>query len=155
MTSDSAPTLCFISSIPFIAAFAAFMPFSDASTVTFSARATEKAKVFNNKKQLHYENNKYKIINLNKNKEKELIKIQGKIKEIMWEKAGIIRTKKRLKEALTEIKKLEQELKNDYLSHNLTNTAIIETESIITVAKLIIEASLKRNRSVGCFYLSQ
>ena len=123
--------------------------------LVFSARAAEKAKIFNNKKTLHYENNKYKIINLNKNKEKELIKIQGKIKKIMWEKAGIIRTKKGLKVASSEIKKLEQELKNDYLSHNLTNTAIIETESIITVAKLIIEASLKRNRSVGCFYLSQ
>jgi len=122
--------------------------------LVFSARAAKKARVSNNEKTLPY-NNKYKIMALNKNKERELIKMQDGVKKIMWEKVGIIRAKKGLKEALTEIKKLEQELKNDYLSHNLTNKAIIETESIITVAKLIIEASLKRNRSVGSFYLAK
>ncbi|MEK6869395.1 MAG: hypothetical protein AABX74_04150, partial [Nanoarchaeota archaeon] len=120
--------------------------------LVFSAKAAEKAKTHNNKKIRPYNYNKYKIIRLNKNKEKELVEMQGKIKEIMWNKVGIIRTKKGLKEALMEIKKLEQELKDNY-DGDIINKTIIETKSMIAVAKLIIEASLRRNKSVGCFYL--
>ncbi|MEK6876921.1 MAG: L-aspartate oxidase, partial [Nanoarchaeota archaeon] len=112
--------------------------------LVFSARAAEKAKV-HNKKILLYDHDKYKIIKLNKNEEIELAKIHGKIKKIMWEKAGITRTKKGLKEALMEIKKLEQKLKGDY-NNSVINKTIIETKSMIAVAKLIIEASLRRNK---------
>ena len=88
------------------------------------------------------------------NEEKKLINLQNKIKEIMWEKTGIIRTKKGLKKALMEIKKLERKLNEGYTDRVIHKT-IIETRNMITVAELIIQASLKRNKSMGCFYLSQ
>lgn len=120
--------------------------------LVFSARAAKKAKISNNKKALHYRYNKYKIIKLNKNEERGLIKIQGKVKEIMWEKAGIIRTKKGLKKALGEIKKLDKRLKSNY-DNNKINRIILETKNIVVIVKLIIEASLRRSKSIGCFYL--
>ena len=52
--------------------------------VVFSARAAEKAKVHDNKKISAYNYNKYKIIKLNKNEERELIKMQDRVKKIMW-----------------------------------------------------------------------
>ena len=69
----------------------------------------------------------------------------------MWQKAGIIRTKKDLKTALKEITALEKKLKNYY--NNKINKTVIETKSLIIAAKLIISSSLKRKISVGCFYL--
>ncbi len=123
--------------------------------LVFSARAAEKAKESKNSQLPSLNKNYiYKIRKLNKIGESKLIKIQNKIKEMMWEKAGIIRTKKELKEALMEIKELEQKLKDNY-NGNIINKTIIETKSMILVAKLIIQASLKRKRSTGCFYLGK
>ena len=122
--------------------------------LVFSARAAEKAKVHNDKRILPYKYDKREIIQLNKDEERELAKILDKIKKIMWEKAGIVRTKKGLKGALMEIKTLKHRLESNY-NDNMINKTIMETKSMVAVAKLIIEASLKRNKSIGCFCLSQ
>ncbi len=125
--------------------------------LVFSARAAEKTKLGNNNRTQFNKNfnDVFKIKKISKDEEKELTKIQNKIKEIMWEKAGIMRTKKGLNEALTEINNLEKILKNNYDNGYITNKIIVETRSMILIAKLIIKASLKRKKGVGCFYLAE
>ena len=123
--------------------------------LVFSSRAARKAKESKNKplKQLNNNSNKifYPIIKLNKKEEKELIILQGKLKNLMWCKVGIIRTKSGLKSALQEIDSLEKLIKNNY--KNNASKIILETKNILAVAKLIVKSSLKRGESVGCFYL--
>lgn len=127
----------------------------------FSSRAAKKAKESKASKDklLEQSNNNFNrnfnlnFKKLNKNQEKKLMAIQSKIKDIMWEKVGIIRTKQNLGEALQEVKSLEK-LFNDGYTNKITKN-VIETKSIITAAKLVILSSLKREKSAGCFYLEK
>lgn len=121
--------------------------------LVFSARAAEKAKSYSNNKIPFNNQNykKFKIKKISMNEEKELIELQNKIKWIMWEKAGIIRSPNELKLALREIAELEKEIKKSY--KNMIHKLIIKTKNMIIVSKLIVLASFKRKKSVGCFYL--
>ena len=123
--------------------------------LVFSARAARKAKenqedflalLKNTIKKTHFELKK-----INKDEEKELIVLQGKLKNLMWGKVGIIRTKNGLKSALQEIASLEKLIKNNY--KNNVNKTVIEAKNMLSVARLIVKSSLKRGKSAGCFYL--
>ncbi len=121
--------------------------------MVFSARAAKKAKGLNNsnKLQTHYNLKKYKIIKSSPNAEKNIVSMQNKIKKIMWDYAGIIRTRKGLLAALGKIKKLELDFKNNF--GNKISRKLIETKNMIAVSRLIVKASLGRRKSAGAFYI--
>ena len=95
----------------------------------------------------------HKIIKLGRNEEKNIASIQSKIKQIMWDYAGIIRTRKGLLEALVKIEKLGEKFNNNF--KNKTNRKIIETKNMIAASRLIVKASLGRRKSAGAFYIEK
>ena len=124
--------------------------------LVFSARVAKKAKEIISQSSVSRNPNSrklnnYKIKELDTEENQKIISLQDKLKSIMWSKVGIIRLKARLKSASQEINLLEQSLKINY--KNEINKLTIETKNMLTVAKLIVKASLNRKESVGCFYL--
>ena len=69
-------------------------------------------------------------------------KLQNQIRKIMWEKAGIVRSKKGLKEAVSELDAVKEP--DDF-----------ETKNMLLVSKLITSSALKRPKPLGCHYLEQ
>jgi len=68
--------------------------------------------------------------------------IHQRLQQLMWEKVGIIRRRKDLKEALKQIKKWERQGVRD-----------IELRNMLLVSRLIVEAALKRKKSLGCHFV--
>lgn len=68
--------------------------------------------------------------------------IRQQLQKLMWEKAGIIRRRKDLREALKQIKKLERQGERD-----------IELKNMLLVSRLIVKAALKRKKSLGCHFV--
>ena len=68
----------------------------------------------------------------------------------MWEYAGIVRNIQNIKKfALPEIKKIEKELSQI----STINPEIAEAKNMATVSKIILEAIIKRKKSLGCHFL--
>jgi L-aspartate oxidase len=76
-----------------------------------------------------------------------LCEIQRKMKEIMWQKVGIVRRKSEMKEALIELEALSFEFEKDYSKQ--ISESVIETRNLLICAKLITNAALKREKSLG------
>lgn len=68
--------------------------------------------------------------------------IRQQLQELMWEKAGIVRRRKDLKQALRQIKKWEKQVVKD-----------IELKNMLLVSRLIVEEALKRKKSLGCHFV--
>ncbi|MBD3360904.1 L-aspartate oxidase [Candidatus Peregrinibacteria bacterium] len=77
-------------------------------------------------------------------------KFRKEIQTLMWQYAGIIRNRKKLKnEAIPKLKKIIQELSQI----KSTNKDIAETKNTAQVSLLILKAALKRRKSLGCHYV--
>ncbi|MBI5152039.1 L-aspartate oxidase [Candidatus Peregrinibacteria bacterium] len=74
--------------------------------------------------------------------------IKEEIKTLMWNNVGILRSKSRLRETLVELRRLEK-----LLPASTTNIEIAEVKNMLTVARLIIEAAIKRKKSLGCHFV--
>jgi len=72
-----------------------------------------------------------------------------KLKEIMWNNAGIVRTEKALSLALKEINELKLEFNQEYKCRNIQE---YEFRSLLTVAELIIKAAIARKESRGAHF---
>lgn len=94
-------------------------------------------------------NPKFSIPKLNKDK-KEANKIKKKIKEIMWNKVGIIRRQNDLKNALKELKELS--LKQSEVKS--INQDIAEANNMLQTAIIICKAALKNKTSIGCHHIT-
>ncbi len=68
--------------------------------------------------------------------------IRQQLQQLMWEKVGIIRRRKDLQEVLQQIKKWEKEKIKD-----------MELRNMLLVTRLIVEAALKRKKSLGCHFV--
>lgn len=68
--------------------------------------------------------------------------IRQQLQKLMWDKVGIIRRRKNLQEALQQIKKWEKQKVED-----------MELKNMLLVARLIVEAALKRKKSLGCHFV--
>ena len=66
----------------------------------------------------------------------------------MWEKAGIIRSKQKLKQALAELENLSYIEKESIL-----NKDYCETKNMLKLSKIIIQSCLKREKSVGAHFI--
>ncbi|OGK07396.1 MAG: L-aspartate oxidase [Candidatus Riflebacteria bacterium GWC2_50_8] len=73
------------------------------------------------------------------------------IRRTMWNYVGIVRSFERLKRARSRIDMLKVEIQ-DYYSRHRVNRNFIELRHLIVVAELIVEAALKRDKSVGLHY---
>jgi len=76
----------------------------------------------------------------------DLPEIRNSIRNIMWEKVGIVRNAKTLQEALTHLKK------HRYLQ--LVNRSDFEAKNMLDVSRLIADAALLRQESRGAHYRS-
>lgn len=68
--------------------------------------------------------------------------IRQQIQQLMWKKVGIIRRRKDLQEALYQIEKWEKQKIKD-----------MELRNMLLVSRLIVEAALKRKKSLGCHFV--
>ncbi|MBU1105773.1 MAG: L-aspartate oxidase [Candidatus Riflebacteria bacterium] len=73
------------------------------------------------------------------------------IRRTMWNYVGIVRSFERLRRAKSRIDMLKVEIQ-DYYSRHRVNRNFIELRHLIVVAELIVDAALKRNKSVGLHY---
>lgn len=79
----------------------------------------------------------------------DIAEFSAKLKETMWNNAGIIRTEKGLTEALKIINELKLEFNQYYRCRNIEE---YEFRSLLTVAELIIKSAIARKESRGAHY---
>lgn len=75
--------------------------------------------------------------------------IRKSLRQLMWEKVGIIRCRESLIAAKAELKEWDFILKTDFLSRQE-----LEVKNMLTVANLITDAALLRESSIGAHYRS-
>jgi L-aspartate oxidase len=76
--------------------------------------------------------------------------LRRKLRRVMWEKVGMVRSKNSLTEALREINALAQKLRKI----SLYAQESLELNNMLTAAKLITKAALKREKNLGCHYMA-
>jgi L-aspartate oxidase len=81
---------------------------------------------------------------------RKLAQTRRTIRETMWHKVGITRTPEGLKQALQTIESLETDLK----TYKSINIPLRETRNMLTSAKEVTKAALKRKKSLGNHYLT-
>ncbi len=74
------------------------------------------------------------------------------IRLTLWNYAGIVRTRKGLERALSDLNFYEHRIFKFYREAKLTRS-IIELRNAVICARLIVEAALHNRRSIGCHYL--
>jgi L-aspartate oxidase len=79
-------------------------------------------------------------------------KYRHKLRALMWQKVGIVRSNKRLAEALDELEALKQKITPLYQA-NPSGVAINELRNLLAVAMLITRSSMRRQESRGLHYL--
>ncbi len=77
--------------------------------------------------------------------------IKHKLQNIMWEKCGIIRSDKGLKQALQEIKSMIKEF-DEWTNGNCNNIASLELHNLLILALQVVKASLWRRVNVGTHF---
>jgi len=79
----------------------------------------------------------------------EMEKIRSSLRQLMWNKAGIIRCEKSLVDAKRWLKKRDYIMEGRFQSRRES-----ELKNMITVANLIIDSAILRKGSVGAHYRS-
>ena len=110
------------------------------------ARDIEINKPANNKNLINKFIEKYSIFsNIVQDNSSHIPELKNKLKEIMWENAGIIRDEKSLTEALKQIEEIKSEIRgNIYL-----NISEYELRNMIIASELITKCALDRKESTG------
>ncbi len=78
------------------------------------------------------------------------VDIKNELREIMWDKVGILRKKKEMVSALDKICDWEKEL----LDVESLDPEMFELRNMLIVARLVTEAALRRSRSLGAHYIN-
>lgn len=73
------------------------------------------------------------------------------LRRLMWNYVGIVRSTRRLKEAVKRIEIIENEV-NYYYWNYLITQGLIEMRNLVDVAKIIIKSAMKRKESRGLHY---
>ncbi|MDH5771461.1 MAG: hypothetical protein OEZ25_09280, partial [Candidatus Bathyarchaeota archaeon] len=80
-------------------------------------------------------------------------KIKSMIQEIMWKKAGIIRSAQSLEDAKNELKRIEEETLTKIYGSKLREIwRAIEAFNLCMVSKFVINAAMKRKESRGSHF---
>lgn len=86
---------------------------------------------------------------------KTLHLFRKEIQTFMWQNAGIIRSEKSLKKALSKLESIEKNLaafSNPAIRRPLPTNQILELHNLLETALLIVKAALKRKKSIGTHY---
>ncbi len=75
--------------------------------------------------------------------------IKANLQQLMWEKVGIVRRHKELKDAVRQIIKLEKELEGI----GELDIEMLGLRNMILTAKLVTQAALKREKSLGAHFI--
>ncbi len=122
--------------------------------LVFSARAVDSAKKYATKIQdtisKKFPTTNHQISETTQSQ--QITKLKIDIQKTMWENVGIVRNEKDMKKSLEKLKKLKEEVEKIY--KNGINQEILELRNLNTVAILITEAALEREKSIGCHYIS-
>ena len=87
-------------------------------------------------------------------RDKKIInKIKLSIKNVMWEKVGIVRRKKELLDALKSLKSTKKQLEKIKNEHGIS-LQLIEVINLSEVALQITQAALGRHKSLGAHFLA-
>ncbi|MCM3567600.1 FAD-binding protein [Neobacillus mesonae] len=82
--------------------------------------------------------------------------IRNALKNLMWEKVGLVRNKRDLEEALLELDTLEKRTNNVSVKgstkYNLTWQEFLNVRNLITIAKMVTKSALLREESRGSHY---
>ena len=83
--------------------------------------------------------------------------LRSKLQDVMWEKAGVVRTAKGLRSGLDAVAEIKTELSEtgvdgSDLSFNLTWHDWLNMHSLVEISKVIAEAALARENSRGAHY---
>jgi len=77
--------------------------------------------------------------------------LRERIQALMWERVGIIRNESNLKNALEELKGMNEKIRN--LCSDGINPELLELRNMAIVSRLITEAALKRKESLGSHHI--
>lgn len=77
---------------------------------------------------------------------------QMTLKQSMWNYVGIARSKNRLTRARAMFRELQDEVGKFY-KHAVLHDNLIGLRNGIEVAHMVVDASLRNSKSIGCFYL--
>lgn len=77
---------------------------------------------------------------------------QMTLKQSMWNYVGITRSRNRLTRARAMFRELQDEVGKFY-KHAVLNDSLIGLRNGIEVAHMVVDASLRNPKSMGCFYL--
>jgi len=85
------------------------------------------------------------------------IEVKRAIQEIMWEKVGVVRSRRSLTEALQRLNQLEKDLSQASVTckgllHNQELVSYLEAENLLLVGKAIATSALVREESRGAHY---
>lgn len=117
--------------------------------LVFSNQITKKLKAEKKLKVLTIEIPKFAESNSEDSKKAE--KFKKEIQEIMWDYAGIVRDRKKIKkEAIPKIERIKTSLKKI----TKVNQSIGEAKNMAEIGLLILKASEKRKKSIGCHYVA-
>ncbi|WP_114782777.1 L-aspartate oxidase [Botryobacter ruber] len=78
--------------------------------------------------------------------------LRTRLRELLWEKVGIVRNPDKLEQALHQVAELEEQLENESALSTAT-AAVQELRNLLTVATLVIQACLRRSECVGGHYV--
>ena len=76
-------------------------------------------------------------------------KLSSELRDLMWNKVGIVRTVASLLDALSELNKIEQQ---EIFKDKCNSIEEYELRNMLYVAKCIINSALKRKESIGAHY---
>jgi succinate dehydrogenase / fumarate reductase flavoprotein subunit/fumarate reductase flavoprotein subunit len=89
----------------------------------------------------------------------DIYSIRDEMKNLMWEKVGVVRNAKDLQEAVARLEELQEEanhakVHNDLKEFNMEFNEILNVQNWITVAKMVASCALYRTESRGSHYRS-
>lgn len=82
--------------------------------------------------------------------------IRNELKQLMWEKVGLVRNGENLKEAEKKLTELQERVKNVVVngpkSYNLTWQEYLNIKNLVSIAKMVTSSALLREESRGSHY---
>ena len=90
----------------------------------------------------------------------DIYPIRDEIRNLMWEKVGVVREEKKLQEAITRLNEMYEEAQKAYVANrtlrrfNMEWNEIMNTINWITVARMVANSALLRKESRGSHYRS-
>ena len=118
--------------------------------LVFSSRALKSSARFIKNKIIKIINIKNKKIN--KNIDSQINSLKQKIKLLMWNNVGIVRSQKKMTKTLLELEKIAKKV--DQLYNKGANRNVVELRNLNTVAILITKAALNREKSIGSHFIN-